>query len=98
MKKLFLFLLTGLYCAAMNAQLNRIPRVPTPNDNLVSFEVNADGSATFRLYAPDAKSVELGGDRRAEKVDRADNGVWTMTTRPDINPSAYRYFFMGRIR
>ncbi len=36
-------------------------RTPTPNDNLVSFKVNDDGSATFRLYAPNAKKVELGG-------------------------------------
>jgi enterochelin esterase family protein len=66
---------------------------PTPNDGLVSFQVNDDGSATFRLYAPDAKSVELAGDIRAEKAERADNGVWTMTTTPKIPASVYRYFF-----
>ena len=70
------------------------PSTPTPNDNLVSFQVNDDGSATFKLYAPNAKSVELGGDLKAEKIERADNGVWTMVTAPHINPSAYRYFFM----
>jgi enterochelin esterase family protein len=69
-------------------------RIPTPNDSLISFEVNNDGRATFRLYAPDAKKVELGGDVKAEKIEKADNGVWTMTTAPNINPSAYRYFFM----
>ncbi|HYQ56487.1 MAG TPA: alpha/beta hydrolase-fold protein, partial [Draconibacterium sp.] len=37
--------------------------------------------------------VELGGDVRAEKIEKADNGVWTMTTAPNIDPSAYRYFF-----
>jgi len=68
-------------------------RTPTPNDSLVSFQVNDDGSATFRLYAPEAKKVELGGDVRAEKIERADNGVWTMTTASNINPSAYRYYF-----
>ncbi|MDP4240275.1 MAG: alpha/beta hydrolase-fold protein [Bacteroidota bacterium] len=68
-------------------------RIPTPNDSLVSFVVNNDGSATFRLYAPDAKSVELGGDLKAEKIERANNGVWTMSTGPNINPSAYRYVF-----
>lgn len=65
----------------------------TPNDDLVSFQVNDDSSATFRLYAPEAKKVELGGDVRAEKIERSDNGIWTMTTAPGINPSAYRYFF-----
>jgi enterochelin esterase family protein len=68
-------------------------RIPTPNDSLISFVVNNDGSATFKLYAPDAKTVELGGDLKAEKIERADNGVWTLITGININPSAYRYFF-----
>ncbi|MFZ1976867.1 MAG: alpha/beta hydrolase-fold protein [Bacteroidota bacterium] len=68
-------------------------RIPTPNDSLVSFIVNNDNSATFKLYAPDAKSVELVGDLKAEKIERASNGVWTMSTGPNINPSAYRYVF-----
>lgn len=55
--------------------------------------MNDNGSATFRLYAPDAKKVELAGDVRAEKIEKADNGVWTMTTASNINPSAYRYYF-----
>jgi len=76
----------------INAQ-NFGNRPKTPNDDLVSFEVNEDGSATFRLYAPDAKKVELAGDIRAEKIEKAENGVWTMTTTPTIDPSAYRYYF-----
>ncbi|HYQ57040.1 MAG TPA: hypothetical protein VEP89_06795, partial [Draconibacterium sp.] len=75
--------------SALSAQPGRRQRTPTPNDNLVSFEVNDDGSATFRFYAPDAEKVELGGDVRAEKIEKADNGVWTMTTAPNIDPSAY---------
>lgn len=91
-----LFVLVSLICFLhLDAQNFRNQnRTPTPNDNLVSFEVNNDGSATFRLYAPDAEKVELGGDIRAEKIEKADNGVWTMTTASNINPSAYRYFFM----
>lgn len=64
-----------------------------PEKDLISFQVNKDGSATFRLYAPNAKKVELGGDVKAEKIERAENGVWTMVTAPNIKPSAYRYFF-----
>ncbi len=89
--------LIGLICMSGFSQLNAQPfgkHIKTPNDNLVSFEVNDDGSATFRLYAPDAKSLNLGGDLKAEKIEKADNGVWTMTTAPNINPSAYRYYFM----
>lgn len=85
------FLICFFHLDAQN--LRNLGRTPTPNDNLISFEVNNDGSATFRLYAPDAKKVELGGDLKAEKIVRADNGVWTMTTLPNIDPSAYRYFF-----
>lgn len=93
--RLLLILVPLIYFLHLDAQnfINR-NRVPTPNDSLVSFEVNNDGSATFRLYAPDAKKVELGGDVNAEKIERDNNGVWTMNTAPNINPSAYRYFFM----
>ena len=31
----------------------------TPNTNLVSPEVHADGTVTFRVWAPDAKDVKL---------------------------------------
>jgi enterochelin esterase family protein len=84
-----------LWCALapLAAQAPR-SRPATPNDNLVSFQVNGDGSATFRLYAPEARKVELGGDIRAEKTERAENGVWTMTTGPKVAPSAYRYYFL----
>lgn len=95
-RKMHLFIVLVFVSCSLQLEaqgfMNR-QRTPTPNDGLVSFEVNNDGSATFRLYAPNAKSVQLGGDLRAEKTDRADNGVWTMTTAPNIDPSAYRYFF-----
>jgi len=94
MNKNLLILFIMASSLVLDAQQGRTPRTPTPNDNLISFEVNSDGSGTFRLYAPDAKSVQLGGDLRAEKTERADNGVWTMTTSSNVNPSAYRYFFM----
>lgn len=63
-------------------------------NNFVSFQVNPDGSATFRFMAPDAKKVELGGDLKAEKIERAENGLWTLTTAPGMDPSAYRYFYV----
>ena len=90
-----LLILVSLICFLhLDAQNFRTRnRIPTPNDSLVSFVVNNDGSATLRLYAPDAKSVELSGDLKAEKIERANNGVWTMTTAPHMNPSAYRYYF-----
>lgn len=93
LNRAILVLFAVISFSQLNAQ-NFRNRPKTPNDDLVSFKVNDDGSATFRLYAPDAKKVELGGDVRAEKIEKAENGVWTMTTAPNIDPSAYRYFFM----
>lgn len=59
----------------------------------VPFEVNDDGSATFRLLAPDAKSVKLGGDIGGVTSVRGEDGVWTITTAPKVPAGAYRYFF-----
>ncbi|MBN2612435.1 MAG: endo-1,4-beta-xylanase Z [Bacteroidales bacterium] len=90
----YLVLGSVFLCCGFSVNAQKFSNRPkTPNDDLVSFQVNDDRSATFRLYAPDAKKVELGGDVRAEKVEKAGNGVWTLTTAPNIAPGAYRYFF-----
>jgi enterochelin esterase-like enzyme len=70
------------------------PSASAPNVNYTPFEVNADSSATFRLYAPDAKTVALAGDVKAEKTEHSPDGLWTMTTAPHLNPAVYRYFFI----
>lgn len=94
-KRHFIIFVVVLFSSYLTLDAQSIRNRPqTPNDSLVSFEINDDGSATFRLYAPGAKKVELGGDIRAEKTERSENGVWTMITAPNINPSAYRYFFI----
>lgn len=93
MRKLLFTLLFFCFVCGAQSQKNYTQRASTPNGNLVSFQVNDDGSATFRFYAPNAKKVELGGDLKAEKIEKADDGVWTMTTATTINPSVYRYFF-----
>jgi enterochelin esterase family protein len=89
----YLFLIFSVMCFSELDAQNLARRTGSPNDNLVSFQVNDDGSATFRLYAPDAKKVELGGDLKAETIEQADNGIWTLTTSKDTDPSAYRYYF-----
>lgn len=89
---LFLAFSSLMGFSEVNAQ-NFGNKMAKPNDDFTSFQVNSNGSATFRIYAPDAKKVELGGDIRAEKIERAENGVWTLTTPMNIPPSAYRYFF-----
>ncbi|MES2439946.1 MAG: hypothetical protein V4584_12795 [Verrucomicrobiota bacterium] len=56
----------------------------TPNDSLVSPEVSAEGRVTFRIYAPEAKSVSLrlNSDFGKGPPDfvKDDKGVWSTTT------------------
>ncbi|MCF2446916.1 esterase [Dyadobacter sp. CY345] len=77
--------------AASNAQP---PGTPAQTLKYIPFEVNADSSATFRFYAPNAKTVTLGGDLKAVKSERGADSVWTITTSPGLNPSVYRYNFL----
>ncbi|HEX9002992.1 MAG TPA: esterase, partial [Blastocatellia bacterium] len=61
------------------------PRQPTPNDTLKSPEVLADGRVVFRLYAPKASEVMVGGDWISQglgaggKLTKDDQGVWSIT-------------------
>jgi len=63
----------------------------------VSPVVNADGSATFSLFAPDAKKVEVQGDFLQTSgvtipMTKNDKGVWSATTR-QLGPELYSYSF-----
>jgi len=64
---------------------------------VISPEVTADRSITFRLYAPNAKSVTLNGDFFREGITgpsltKADSGVWSITMPPQP-PGIQGYFF-----
>jgi len=70
----------------------------TPNDTLVSPQVAPDGRITFRLYAPEAKSVTLRGEfldffQPPLALVKDELGVWSATTEPVLN-GAYRYNFI----
>jgi enterochelin esterase-like enzyme len=68
------------------------PPQPAP---LVSPEVHADGSVTFRFRAPNAVDVKLkleGADSASTQKD--DHGVWTVTTAP-LAPDYYGYDFVA---
>src|SRR5882724_96790 len=57
---------------------------------VVSPEVKADRSVTFRLAAPKAEAVRLTAgdipnDRNARALKKGDNGVWELTLGP-VNP------------
>ncbi|MFN7927868.1 MAG: alpha/beta hydrolase-fold protein [Blastocatellia bacterium] len=64
------------------------PRQPTPNDTLVSPEVHADKRVTFRIYAPKANEVTVGGDWSPQglgtggKMIMDERGVWSITVGP----------------
>lgn len=90
--KRFIFLL--LFMKSISNIYAQPSAASAPTVNYIPFEVNDDSSATFRLYAPDAKTVTLGGDIKGAKTERSADGVWNITTAPHLNPSVYRYFFL----
>jgi enterochelin esterase-like enzyme len=67
------------------------PQRPAP---IVSPEVHADGSVTFRLRDPNAVEVKLGLEGVAEPLPmKKDGNGWSVTTAP-LAPDYYGYEFM----
>jgi enterochelin esterase-like enzyme len=84
----------GVMAAAQQVK----PAQPLPSTqplSLVSPEVRADGSVTFRFRAPNAVDVKLAREG-AEPVSmqKDDHGVWTVTTAP-LAPDYYGYSFVA---
>ena len=78
-----------VFCAALTVAVAQpAPRQPTPNDTLKSPEVLDDGRVIFRIYAPKASEVTVGGDWIAQglgqggKLTKDDKGVWSITVGP----------------
>ena len=72
-------------------------------DSVVSPEVHADRTVTFRVYAPKANEVDLWGDWLATptmatrtggtvKMNKGADGVWTYTTAP-LEATGHLYTF-----
>jgi enterochelin esterase-like enzyme len=64
---------------------------------VVSPEVKADRSVTFRLHAPKAENVgvmagDIPGGGGLRTLKKGDNGVWELTL-ATIDPGTYRYLF-----
>ena len=92
MKKLLISLTLLLAAATTMAQ-----QALFDQNNLTSPEVRADGTVTFRLFAPKAVTVEVTGDFLPEGTPAAAmkeeaGGVWTYTT-PALQPEMYSYKF-----
>jgi enterochelin esterase family protein len=100
----------GLLATASLALAQGVPAGPAAQagqpargiqETLVSPEVHADRTVTFRLYAPKAAEVTITGDWMATlesrtggiaKMTRGADGVWTFTS-PPLEPSIHLYFF-----
>jgi enterochelin esterase-like enzyme len=68
---------------------------PEPPAPLVSPEVHADGSVTFRFRAVNAKEVQLAREgAEPTPMRKDDQGVWTVTTVP-LAPDYYGYSFVA---
>jgi len=67
---------------------------------VISPEISADRQIMFRVYAPKAEAVQLGGSgdipgtgfRQTKPLTKGTNGVWEVTVGP-LDPGAYRYNF-----
>jgi hypothetical protein len=72
-------------------RINQRSLPPPPSASLVSPEVHADGSVTFRFRAPNALDVKLAREG-AEPVpmQKDEQGVWSVTTAP-LSPDYYGY-------
>lgn len=84
--------LTLILCAAALLAPAQPPSAPAP---IISPEVHADRTITFRFRAPNAKEVILsreGGTRAAMTQD--EKGVWSITT-PALEPDLYGYSFIA---
>ena len=75
------FALLGLaVLAPSRASAQAQQRQPTPNDTLKSTEVAPDRKVTFRIYAPKADEVAVGGDfGPGGKMTKDDQGVATVS-------------------
>jgi enterochelin esterase-like enzyme len=82
-------LLVGVLAAAQDKPAQAPPPAP-----VVSPDVHADGSVTFRLRASNAVEVKLGREG-ADPVpmQKDDQGMWAVTT-PPLTPDYYGYEFI----
>ncbi|MGA8274535.1 MAG: alpha/beta hydrolase-fold protein [Candidatus Sulfotelmatobacter sp.] len=95
---IFLFALMFLLTGFVTAQQVKPSTTPAPPAPLVSPDVHADGTVTFRFRAPNAKAVklELEGKEDIEEMqrDNDNDGVWSVTTAPPA-PDYYGYSFVA---
>jgi len=98
MRKQFILVLLAL---TMLSALSFSQQALFGGANIISPEINADNSVTFRFQAPDAKEVKLTGEWMpyqgwtpgSELMTRDDKGLWSYTTAP-LASDLYGYSFL----
>jgi len=82
------------FAAAQNptASAVNIPPLVRTKAPLISPEVHADGSVTFRIAAPNAKEVLVSVEGNNMPMTQEINGIWSLTTQP-YTPEIYSYLF-----
>jgi len=66
---------------------------PRGDASFTSPSVDTDGRVTFRLLAPEARSVTVSGDFGPDAdLSRGDDGIWAVTVGP-LDPEMYVYYF-----
>src|ERR1700753_170112 len=82
-----------LLCVALCAAA--LSQTPAP-DGLVSPEVHADRTVTFRVRAPKASDVSLYGDwmpiGKPQAMTKDANGIWSVTTEA-LEANGHLYWF-----
>src|SRR5579862_5875172 len=73
------------------------PRLPQPDQPppIISPDVHADNTVTFRFRDPNAKEVVLTLENGKHlPMEKDDQGVWSVTTEP-LEPDFYGYSFVA---
>jgi enterochelin esterase-like enzyme len=93
--RLFVLLVLTLSAATSLAQSQAAQQAPQHAPRIVSPEVHADGSVTFRFRAPNAQEVMLDLEgSKPQPMQKNDQGLWTLTTAP-LEPDFYGYGFVA---
>src|ERR1700740_2979702 len=83
----------GVVAAAQDKSADTPP--PQPPAPLISPEVHADNSVTFRFRAPNALEVKLAREgAEAVSMQKDQQGVWSVTTAP-LAPDYYGYSLLA---
>jgi enterochelin esterase family protein len=86
--------LLGLHCVLLSAVVVQAPLTAQQPRPVLSPEVHADRTVTFRLRAPAADEVSLTGEflDGPQALSKGADGVWSVTVGP-VAPEIYEYEF-----